>query len=80
MPTLNDYRALMRGTLEVPNVTTDMLVWELLNITSDASDTRSNDTFQYSKELLRDINRMQLTDTALQRLGHSKSLKFLMLA
>jgi len=72
MPTLNDYRALIRDTLEVPNVTADMLVGELLNITSDANATRIDDRFQYSKDLLHDINRMQLTDTALQRLNHAK--------
>jgi hypothetical protein len=65
MPTLNQYRALFRDTLGVPNVTPKMLVTELINT---ASGTLNEDTFQYCKDILLDISRIRETNNALQRL------------
>lgn len=69
MPTLNQYRTLFRDTLEVPNVTIEMLVTELINTSLSEL---NGDTFQYCKDILLDISRMRETNNALQPLNSAK--------
>ncbi|KAF2104912.1 hypothetical protein NA57DRAFT_51704 [Rhizodiscina lignyota] len=55
--TLSQYQTLFRETLDVPNVTLEMLVAELCIITALGDNAASNeDQFQYGKRILRDIN------------------------
>ena len=58
MPALKKYRPLFRDILGVTNVTTRMLVDELIKITSETDDEQ-NEAFEYSKELLNDIARLR---------------------
>jgi hypothetical protein len=72
MHTLNPYRALFRDTLKVPNVSLDMLITELLNKAPHPSAALNEDTFQYCKDLLMDINRIRETNDEQQRLNRAR--------
>lgn len=67
MPTLNQYRGLFRDFLKVPNATMDMLVTDLLESSMDAS-MEDEDEYEYVKELLQEIARLQHDDEELERL------------
>lgn len=66
--TLNQYRSLFRDTLDVPNVTLNMLVQGFIS----ASRAPSEDNVDYSKELLLDISRKRETSDELTLLKYLK--------
>jgi len=67
MPSLNQYRDLFRDTLEVPNATIDMLITDLLESTRN-DPIEDGDGYQYVKELLQEIARLQQNGGELKRL------------
>ena len=67
MPSLNQYRDLFRDTLEVPNATMEMLITDLLESPTD-DPMEDEDGYQYVKELLQEIARLQQNDEELDRL------------
>lgn len=71
MPSLNQYRGLFRDTLEVPNATMDMLVTDLLK-SSMYDPMKDEDGYQYVKELLQEIARLQQNNKELKQLNNKK--------
>jgi hypothetical protein len=67
MPSLNQYQDLFRDTLAVPNVGMGMLIADLLE--PRMRNPIDMDEFQYAKELLLDIARMQQNKEELNRLS-----------
>lgn len=68
MATLNQYRGLFRDTLDVPNVTLEMLVQGFIA----TSDEPAEDNIAYSKDLLLDISRKRESDNELRPLQSAK--------
>ncbi|OKL55903.1 hypothetical protein UA08_08808 [Talaromyces atroroseus] len=71
MPSLNQYCNLFRYTLKVPNATMDMLVTALLESLTDRP-MEDEGSYQYVKELLQEIARLQQNDKELKRLDNIK--------
>lgn len=69
MNTLSQYRGLFRDTLDVPNVTLEMLVEGFIG----TSDAPTEDNITYSKDLLLDISGKRETDNELRPLRGAKS-------
>jgi hypothetical protein len=72
MPSLNRDCGLFSDTLGVSNMTTDMLVSELLRESTQLNIKHHEDRYLYIKELVQKIARIQKDDTDLQKLRGKK--------
>lgn len=68
-PSLKKYRDLFRDTLEVPDATVDMLITDLLYVSSKCTPMQDKNDYQYLKKLLQEVARLRPNEAELQRLG-----------
>ncbi|KAF2008954.1 putative heterokaryon incompatibility protein [Aaosphaeria arxii CBS 175.79] len=66
---LNEYRDLFRDTLEIPNATVEMLITDLLDVSSKMTSLiHDEDGYQYVRELIQEIGRLYKDDSEVKRL------------